>query len=257
MQQPLVERTGGLTSDCNGRAGRNDSYAALRPARGTMPPVRRRLLDFLTSFLLLPFVVVVALWARSYFVEDFISRESDREEAPGVSVSWTATLTSSWGGVSLLRGILTHTGDPDAVRDLNATVRKRRPLPLYNGWQREEATSYPVPAGAHTAGFAWASEHQDDSFVLGGQKTIRIRGRVWVLILPYWSVAAVTACAAAPAGLKLASRARRRRWLRRGLCPTCGYDLRGTPEKCPECGASRSDDTPLAPEAVGRTAPGD
>jgi hypothetical protein len=60
--------------------------------------------------------------------------------------------------------------------------------------------------------------------------------RTWVVIFPYWSAAALITLLL---GLLAWRDLRRRRFHRRlagGLCTTCGYDLRATPDRCPECG---------------------
>jgi hypothetical protein len=50
---------------------------------------------------------------------------------------------------------------------------------------------------------------------------------------PFW---AITPLAALPAGLIAWRRRVPRRRVAKGLCPGCGYDLRASPENCPECG---------------------
>jgi hypothetical protein len=61
--------------------------------------------------------------------------------------------------------------------------------------------------------------------------------------LPLWVALLVTAALPAHRVVALARarivHARQRRWWRArntGLCPACGYDLRATPGRCPECG---------------------
>jgi hypothetical protein len=49
---------------------------------------------------------------------------------------------------------------------------------------------------------------------------------LWQLLLPALATPLVIA----------AHIARRRRGVRAGLCPSCGYDLRASPDRCPECG---------------------
>lgn len=51
--------------------------------------------------------------------------------------------------------------------------------------------------------------------------------------VPYWAPLAVTVV---PALLVITRLVRRATRLRKGLCPGCGYDLRMTADRCPECG---------------------
>jgi hypothetical protein len=53
------------------------------------------------------------------------------------------------------------------------------------------------------------------------------------VVLPDWAL--ITAAALMPA-IQLVRYRRRERRTTQGLCPACGYDLRATPTRCPECG---------------------
>jgi hypothetical protein len=66
-------------------------------------------------------------------------------------------------------------------------------------------------------------------------RSIQAPFRQRLLVVSHWFAVAVTALPpAAWLGVRLLSRRARRR--DRGLCPACGYDLRATPGRCPECG---------------------
>ena len=59
-------------------------------------------------------------------------------------------------------------------------------------------------------------------------------GEMRVVGIPYWFLFVLVAT---PTYHWLWSR---RRWAAPGLCRTCGYDLRATPDRCPECGTKRA-----------------
>lgn len=93
------------------------------------------------------------------------------------------------------------------------------------------------------AGFSW-----EEGAATDGPKAIDDNFKLWLipwraLTVPYEVLAAATAIV--PIGWVLRILRSRRRMLH-GLCPTCGYDLRSSADRCPECGTVRPSTKPPA-----------
>ena len=71
------------------------------------------------------------------------------------------------------------------------------------------------------------------------------KGRGWVLRVGAAFFGLIPLLLALPAlwlARRLALQIRARRRARQGCCPVCNYDLRATPDRCPECGAVQTDE---------------
>src|SRR5687767_11063297 len=79
---------------------------------------------------------------------------------------------------------------------------------------------------------AWRS-HWGFAFYRQKLTTNPYGANMWRVLLPHWFL--VAGFASFPAGLLIVRRRSGRR-AKAGCCPTCGYDLRASPERCPECG---------------------
>jgi hypothetical protein len=163
----------------------------------------RRLFTILSVLSLLLCVATCVLWATSYV-------------GPPILLANRAGAIESGGGTLAVRW---HSdGPPFAPAERLITF----PLPrLPNG-------AFDIPPHARgTAGFRYWEANVS---VVG----LRWQMGVRVVFLPYW--AAVVTLAVLPVVRLGLSHRRRGRW-QTGLCPSCGYDLRATPDRCPECGA--------------------
>lgn len=70
----------------------------------------------------------------------------------------------------------------------------------------------------------------------GGYNKTPFSGHALVVVLPYWILLAATV--AVPFAMLLKSFRRRVR-VRSGRCASCGYDVRASGARCPECGRGR------------------
>jgi hypothetical protein len=106
---------------------------------------------------------------------------------------------------------------------------------LIRPWHEDHDSRLPSALG----GFAYVRYSQTDShYARYGTAydlpTVESRG----LVVPLWAVLGPTLpLPVLWAALWVARRLRGRRLATRGVCPSCRYDLRVTPGRCPECGS--------------------
>ncbi len=161
--------------------------------------MKRRLFTILWVSSLLIFVLLGALWVRSYWYLDEATYVVPRP-AEADTLRWS--VDSSPGVLSL--GYL---DSPDIAPLAGLDFRTRH--------------------AALTATGRWGFGYLHRSPVFGVV--------LWRLEFPHW--APMLAAAVLPAvGITRARRRQRRKRL--GLCLKCGYDLRGSKERCPECGTA-------------------
>jgi prepilin-type processing-associated H-X9-DG protein len=120
----------------------------------------------------------------------------------------------------------------------------------------------PLPTAPMSLGITGSPMHKDDSVLLPAATSdpgsleptpfriwlesdapARLAGRLLVGIGAAWAYVRWGWALTKRTGRAIVRKAREstpaQRRLRRGLCPNCGYDMRASPDRCPECGSPR------------------
>jgi hypothetical protein len=181
-------------------------------AQGGRVAMWRWLIYALSVLCLILVVGTVALWVRSYWVRDSLGYTV---EAPYAFTS----ISTAPGEIVFIRTNAWALG-----------IMSKEPP---KGWHRTTSQYASMPAQfapkefpVFSVRFVW----QRVAPPFGGEPGLIIALPTWVPFLLLSIVAVVPA-------VRPWRRHRRRK---RGLCEKCGYDLRASPERCPECGTPRA-----------------
>jgi hypothetical protein len=184
--------------------------------------MKRRLFILLFNLLagasLLLCMGTVVLWVRSYLVTD-VWRWPYASHHDGMATYTLITIASGGGGIYVSQFLnITHL----SFAPWQTEASHKTSPPAYPSDKR--FTTHPPALGFY---FGEITQPLSDP---GEGDVARIA------IVPICTLLGITAVLPSIWFIRL-NRSRRARFrLREGLCLNCGYDLRATPDRCPECG---------------------
>jgi hypothetical protein len=180
--------------------------------------VKRRLFTASAGLSLLLCLVMIVLWVRSYWVWDAITQLKYLPPDQAYATSdFKPTFTQRFTDISSVDG-------EQMVAQTHRAVAYNSIRNAGQSWGFWPTSRQPIrrgPSMINRIGFAWTMDRSP-------------AGTALRVLVPLWFF--VLAGTILPS-LWLKRRHRDARRIRLNLCSICGYDLRATPNRCPECGA--------------------
>ena len=186
-----------------------------------MKRFHRFILNAVTALSLLLCAGVVLLWVRSYWREDCVERvhavypQISEIDANVVGRLSDISLTSSKGRL----WVFIESGYTTSWAEQLDFLR-------WDWFRWKDLQTQPEDTSWHRVGLAW-------NHTRGVDTRNGIRNDTRFIAMPHWLPALVLFLLPL---LRLIRYRRRRSLALAGHCIKCGYDLRATPDRCPECG---------------------
>jgi len=188
--------------------------------------MKRWLFNIAAILSLLLLLATCFLWVRGHWRMDMLSNNSAAQPGDPDSIRVT-TLSSTINQVNFIRSGSDGPGGPWGSYGVTAGDGCWHLVTIGASWHVFDEYSF-----SHL-GFAWGSYGHAFSKANPLKQDFQ-----WFVWIPNWFLAILFSVAPV-LWLRSHWNAQRRYRLAHNLCLTCGYDLRASPEICPECGAVR------------------